>query len=133
MEHNPEKNKKGLQNLEFQGVIKKSEESIKTIREFINNSLLKDLADFIQYLEYQQDYLQTIEEVINEGYSSVLNQKDIEKVKEEINKTKDVIIKINTDISEFILYKSVLDTHIEEFKNLENKFRNVLLKIDSKN
>lgn len=131
MEQNPEKNKNILQNPEIQDAIQKSLKNIIIIRELSDDSL-KDLDDFIQHLEDQQNYIQTIKEVIDGGFST-FNQEDIEKIRDEINKTKNEIVKINTDISKLILYKSVLDTQIEEFKTLENKFKYILLKIDSKN
>lgn len=140
MEQYPKKNK-NLANPDLQDAVKESRENVKLIQEQLNNSL-KELAWLVAYFKELQYHIETMQEVMQEDKkldkflgikpgkgTGKFNSRDVEEVKQKMIEVENKIKDANRDISEWILNKGVLNAQIEEFKQLEESFRNLLLKI----
>jgi hypothetical protein len=127
-----------LQNPDFQDAIKESERTLKLVKEGLELDL-EELAFFI-------DKLETIKEVVKKGEDFELLMQEIEEdtdlkdskkyvhkpvfTGEDIKKTKEIIKRINDSINDWIGYQAALSSDIDQFHDLERRFKEVLLKIE---
>ncbi len=131
-------NNKGLRNPEIQANINNISKDIEEIQKDIETSL-KDLEWFIDDLKEHKEYL------VQAEYENSLHENDpiwaekndvpfytkesLEDTKKEIKKTENDIKKFKADISQLILYKADMQHASDEFLELENQFKKLLLTI----
>jgi soluble cytochrome b562 len=131
-------NNGGLKNPEIQDNLNKIDKDIVEIQKDIEKSL-KDLEWFINDLKEHKEYL------IQAEYENSLHENDpiwaekndvpfytkesLEDTKKEIKKTENDIKKFKAGISQLILYKAGMQSVSDEFLELENQFKKLLLTI----
>ena len=131
-------NKGILKNPELQQAIKKSEWNLGWTEVELQENL-KDLEEFVRDLEIDQDYLRATEEEnkwieANKEEAQKIGltgtkKEDIEKMREDIESTKTIVKQINDELERLASRRTSLQAEIERFRDLEKRFKAILLKI----
>lgn len=122
-----EPDKNGLKNPEIQDKIKDEESHKKLLEDYLSQDM-EALEYFLDTLDHEQRYLKFQEES-DEHFS----QKEIEETKKMIEDGKEMIKKIHESINEALLNKILVQSKIDELTDLENRFKEILLKINPEN
>ncbi|MFA6089441.1 MAG: hypothetical protein WC755_06260 [Candidatus Woesearchaeota archaeon] len=131
-------NIKGFNDPEIQNWKDKLSNNIDEIENAVKDDL-KNLKKFIEFIEYDHECLNRIKEehVFEQKHKKIAHdigisykKEDIEKIKEDIKNTQSIIDRTHERINLLASYKISFKEQVDELKNLEDKFKEIILKIE---